>query len=195
MSRSTLTGRVEHSAVIRNSRFPAPAAPVESPEAALAFVAEVGVADATHSWAYRVGALCRFSDDHEPAGTAGRPILAAIDGEGLDQVVAVVTRWYVGTKLGAGRLVRACGGNVAECLLVAPRSVLVDYVEGELAFAFDDTGAVHAALAAYTADRLQESFDADGTRSTLRLPADRLDALQAQLRDATRDRVRLSRPQ
>lgn len=189
----TLTDRVRHEIVVKHSRFLALAAPVASPEAALAFVAEVGDPDATHNcWAYRIGGLYRSSDDGEPAGTAGRPILAAIDGQALDQVVVVVTRWYGGIKLGAGGLVRAYGGCAAECLRTASRRELIEYVECTLHFGFADTGAVHAALAAHGADKLEEQFTAAGARLQLRLPADRLHDLGEQLRDATRDRVRLA---
>lgn len=194
MSR-TLAARAEHALTIKHSRFLAQAASIDSPEAALAFIAQVGDPAATHNcWAYRIGALYRFNDDNEPAGTAGRPILAAIDGQGLDQVVAVVTRWYGGVKLGAGGLMRAYGGSAAECLRRARRTELIEYVECELAFAFADTGAVHAALGAHAATALQERFDAQGTRLSLRLPAGHLEALRNQLRDATRDRVRVDAP-
>ncbi|MGV8941662.1 MAG: IMPACT family protein [Lysobacter sp.] len=189
----TLADRVFHEAVVKHSRFLALAAPVESPEAAFAFVAEVGDPAATHNcWAYRIGDLYRSSDDGEPAGTAGRPILSAIDGQGFDQVVVVVTRWFGGIKLGAGGLVRAYGGCAAECLRTAPRRELVEFVECTLAFEFSDTGAVHDALAAHGAGKLDEQFNATGSRLKLRLPADRLEALREQLRDATRGRARLA---
>jgi hypothetical protein len=88
---ATLAGPTSHVLEVKHSRFLVHAAPVTTPEAALAFVAEVGDPAATHNcWAYRIGSEYRFNDDGEPAGTAGRPILAAIDGQGLDQVVAVV---------------------------------------------------------------------------------------------------------
>lgn len=196
MSRTTLAARAAHALTIKHSRFLAQAAPVESADAALAFVAGVADPAATHNcWAYRIGAAYRFSDDNEPAGTAGRPILAAIDGQGLDGVVAVVTRWYGGIKLGAGGLMRAYGGSAAECLRCARRSVLIDYVDCELAFVFADTGAVHAALEAHAASRIDERFDAQGTRLWVRLPGDHLPALRDQLRDATRGRVRMIAPE
>lgn len=192
--RYTLAHHVRHEIEVKHSRFLARAAPVDSPEAALSLLAEVGDAAATHNcWAYRFGGLYRSSDDGEPAGTAGRPILAAIDGQGFDQVMVVVTRWYGGIKLGAGGLVRAYGGCAAECLRAAPRRELVEFVECTLAFGFADTGVVHAALAAHGAEKLDEHFVADGSRLQLRLPADRLPALDEQLRDATRDRARLQR--
>jgi putative IMPACT (imprinted ancient) family translation regulator len=61
--------------------------------------------DASHNcFAYRLGQQYRSSDDGEPGGTAGRPILTAIEGEGLDGVCVLVTRYYGGVKLGAGAL-------------------------------------------------------------------------------------------
>lgn len=195
MNASTLAAPAEHVIEIKHSRFLARAAPVESVAAALAFLDAVADPAATHNcWAYRVGETYRSSDNGEPAGTAGRPILAAIDGQGLDQVMVVVTRWYGGIKLGAGGLVRAYGGSAAECLRLAPRQPLVEYIECTLAFGFDDTGAVHAALVAHGADKLDERFDADGAHLDLRLPVAHLDALKLHLRDATRDRVRWTEP-
>ncbi|QNP40987.1 IMPACT family protein [Lysobacter solisilvae (ex Woo and Kim 2020)] len=187
----TLAARAAHVLEVKHSRFIVHAAAVTSPDAALAFLADVADPAATHNcWAYRIGAQYRFSDDGEPAGTAGRPILAAIDGQGYDQVVAVVTRWYGGIKLGAGGLVRAYGGAAAECLRVAARQPLIAYAELRLAYPFEATGAVHAALAAFGAEKLDEDYLAEGVALRLRLPADRLAALKTQLRDATRDRVR-----
>ncbi|PYD46715.1 IMPACT family protein, partial [Novacetimonas pomaceti] len=88
---------------IRKSLFLAQAAPVSSADAALAFIAEVSDPDATHNcWAYRIGQSYRSDDDGEPGGTAGRPILQVIEGQGFDRTVVVVTRWFGGIKLGAG---------------------------------------------------------------------------------------------
>src|SRR5690606_32374138 len=124
--------------------------------------------------------------DGEPAGTAGRPILAAIDGQGFDQVAVVVTRWFGGTKLGAGGLVRAYGGCAAECLRLARRSPLVEYAEVSLQAPFEDIGAVHAALESFGAEKVREQFDASGAGFVLRLPAARVQALRVHLRDASR---------
>jgi uncharacterized YigZ family protein len=177
----------------RHSRFLARAAPAGTAEAALAFLAEVRDPAATHNcWAYRIGAAYRSSDDGEPAGPAGRPILAAIDGQGCDRVMVVVTRWYGGIKLGAGGLVRAYGGAAAECLRTAQRIPLLAMRTLQLQAGFDDLGAVHAALAGFGAEKLEESFTADGLRLRVSLPADRADALRAHLRDASRDRIRFA---
>jgi uncharacterized YigZ family protein len=188
----TLAVRASHLLEVKHSRFLALAAPVMAPDDALAFLREVATPDATHNcWAYRIGGEYRSSDDGEPAGTAGRPILAAIDGQGYDRVMVVVTRWYGGIKLGAGGLVRAYGGAAAECLRQAERLPVVAVASLELACPFDDLGTVHAALAAHQAVKREESFDESGARLAIDLPADRVDALKIQLRDATRNRVRV----
>ena len=188
----TLAAPASHAIEVKHSRFLAQATPVDAAADALAFLADIARTPATHHcWAYRIGADYRSSDDGEPAGTAGRPILAAIDGQGFDRVMVVVTRWYGGINLGAGGLVRAYGGAAAECLRTAPRRPLIAYCELVVQAGFEDTGAVHAAMAAHGAERLDEAFDADGLRIRLRLPADRADALVVQLRDATRNRARI----
>lgn len=188
----TLAGPASHAIEVKHSRFLAQATPVESPADALAFLEDLARTPATHHcWAYRIGAEYRSSDDGEPAGTAGRPILAAIEGQGFDRVMVVVTRWYGGVNLGAGGLVRAYGGAAAECLRTAPRLPLIAMRELQIQAPFEDTGAVHAALAAHGAQRLDDAFDADGLRVRVRLPADRVDALATHLRDATRNRARI----
>ncbi|MDR2889729.1 MAG: YigZ family protein [Lachnospiraceae bacterium] len=99
--------------VEKKSRFIANLAPVESEEDALRFIEEVKKKywDARHNcWAYiigRQGQLVRASDDGEPQGTAGRPILEVLGGSNLTNVVAVVTRYFGGVLLGTGGLVRA----------------------------------------------------------------------------------------
>jgi uncharacterized YigZ family protein len=191
----TLAGPASAMLEVKHSRFLARALPVEAPAAALEALARVRDPAATHNcWAFRVGQDYRSSDDGEPAGTAGRPILAAIDGQGMDGVLVVVTRWYGGIKLGAGGLVRAYGGCAAECLRLADKVERVALATLRVRFAFGDTGAVHAVIAALGVERLDERFDGEGAELALRLPADRIAALKAQLRDATRDRIRLLEP-
>jgi uncharacterized YigZ family protein len=179
--------------VVKKSRFLALAAPVETPAQAMAWLEEIADRDATHNcWAYRIGSAYRFSDDGEPGGTAGRPILSAIEGQGMDQVMVVVTRWYGGINLGAGGLVRAYGGAAAECLRSAARRELVESVEAELACDFALSGAVHGILAAVTAEKLAESFDEQGLRLRLRLPAAMYPVLAGRLRDASRGAATLT---
>ena len=116
---TTLAAPADHAEVVGGSDFLAHAERADAPEAALALLAGVRAQypDATHhAWAYRIGALYRFSDDGEPGGSAGAPILRALEGQGLDHVMVTVTRYYGGSKLGVGGLMRAYGGAAAECL-------------------------------------------------------------------------------
>ncbi|KDR96072.1 uncharacterized protein, YigZ family [Peptoclostridium litorale DSM 5388] len=99
--------------IIEKSRFIGYSKPVENEEDAIGFIEEIKQKhkDATHNvWAYTVGMsmnIQRYSDDGEPKGTAGIPVLEVIKKEDLRNVAVVVTRYFGGTKLGAGGLVRA----------------------------------------------------------------------------------------
>lgn len=186
---STLAHTAEASEDIKKSRFLCQAAPVATPEAALAFLAAVSDPQATHNcWAYRIGQQYRFSDDGEPVGTAGKPMLQAIDGQGLDQVMAVVTRWFGGIKLGAGGLMRAYGGVTAQCLRLAEKTPLLRKLEVELALPFAQLAVAKARLADYDADCLDETFDAHGAVLRLALPEARVEALAAWIANLTRGR-------
>jgi putative IMPACT (imprinted ancient) family translation regulator len=192
MSAATLAAPARHQLEAKKSRFLAQAAPVASAAEAMDWIRAGSDPDATHNcWAYRCGGDYRFSDDGEPGGSAGRPILAAIDGQGLDRVAVRVTRWYGGINLGVGGLVRAYGGAAAECLRLAPRQPLVEWVEAELACDFALASTVHALLAAHGAQKLAEGFDPDGLRLRLRLPASSFAVLAERLRDASRGTARL----
>jgi uncharacterized YigZ family protein len=187
----TLAAIASHVLEVRHSRFIVQAAPAIAPEAALAFLTQAADQAATHNcWAYRIGSEYRSSDDGEPAGTAGRPILAAIEGQGYDQVMVVVTRWFGGIKLGAGGLVRAYGGAAAECLRLAERRPLIVMRLLAIACPFEDLGHVHGALGLHHAEKLGENFDESGALLRLRIPDGYVDALKSHLRDATRNRVR-----
>ena len=173
--------------VVKKSRFIARAARVDAPDDALTFLDQVREADATHNcWAYKIGPAYRFSDDGEPGGTAGRPILSAIEGQGIDHVVVVVTRYFGGIKLGAGGLVRAYGGVAAECLRRADRVVLKQRVDVILQAPFDALGQIYPLLDRYHADKRSENFDDRGVQLALAIDEDELDAFTASLRDGTR---------
>lgn len=186
---TTLAAAARFEQEVRKSRFVANAAPVDDVDAALAFFARASVRDATHNgWAYRIGAQYRFNDDGEPSGTAGKPILAAIDGQGVDRVAVVVTRWYGGIKLGAGGLVRAYGGTAAECLRSAARVAIVELERVSVRCDFATAATLHARLADLGATKSGEAFGADGVELALDLPRANVDALVALVRDLTRGR-------
>ncbi len=114
---------------VSNSRFIATLAPVFSVDEARAFVARIKqeFADASHNVpAFVVGygnaVTAHCNDDGEPSGTAGRPMLAVLQGSGLGDAAVVVTRYFGGTKLGTGGLVRAYGDAVRAVLEIAPRA-------------------------------------------------------------------------
>lgn len=157
--------------IIKKSRFLAVALPVAREEEARATIAAHRQGDANHNcWAWRLGASYRFSDDGEPSGTAGKPILAAIDGHSIDKVVVIVTRWFGGVLLGSGGLVRAYGGTAAMCLRAAERVEMKPSVEGRVHLEFSDLALVKAKLAAFRdVQVLEEHFGATGADLVVRI--------------------------
>lgn len=189
----TLAGPNRHEQEVKRSRFIALVARADSPDEALAFLESVRDADATHNcWAYKIGELYRFSDDGEPGGSAGRPILAAIEGQGLDHAVAVVTRFFGGTKLGVGGLVRAYGGTAAECLRTAPKIEVLPEVRLDLFVPFDVMGAIYPILERYDAKKVEERYIADGLVLTVDIGEAARPAFESALRDATRGKARVT---
>ncbi len=117
---------------VNRSRFIGRCFPVESEEAALCLLGDIRKKhwDATHNcFAYRIGenAAARFSDDGEPGGTAGKPIMDVLTGRGLTNVLCVVTRYFGGILLGAGGLVRAYSKSAADAVTKAG---MVSYLPG-----------------------------------------------------------------
>lgn len=182
----TLTGHCTHEVEIKKSRFLAQAAPVETPEAALAFLDTVRHADANHDcWAYRIGQAYRFNDDGEPSGSAGKPILAAIDGQHLDGVVAVVTRWFGGIKLGIGGLIRAYGGTAAECMRLADTVPIIAKTCLTLTCGYAEWPLIKARIQPMHAEVIDEHFGAQGVCINLSLPDEHVSALHQLVADAT----------
>lgn len=186
----TLAGPAVFEEVIERSRFLARAWPIENVEAALAHVADCAREEASHHcWAYRHGQQYRFHDANEPAGTAGRPILQAIDGQGCDRVLVVVTRWFGGIKLGAGGLVRAYGGAAAECLRRAARRELVVMRGANVRVAFAAESVLRQLAAEYGGEISGEHYEAEGLHCRITLPSAHLAAFGLRLRDASRGRA------
>jgi uncharacterized YigZ family protein len=191
---STLVQRCRHQEEIRKSRFLAIAAPVASAEQAMSFLREVAEPTATHNcWAYRIGQAYRFNDDGEPGGTAGRPILQAIDGQQMDRVVVVVARWYGGIKLGAGGLVRAYGGTAAECLRRAERVPIVATARLQLHCDFTELALLKVRLKELQAEVEHEAFDTDGVELQLCLPDNQVAEAQRRISDIRRGRISAKR--
>ena len=184
---ATLAAAAQFEEYIHKSRFLARAWPIDSTDAALAHVAECEREDASHHcWAFRHGQLYRFHDANEPAGTAGRPILQAIDGQGYDRVVVVVTRWFGGIKLGAGGLVRAYGGAAAECLRRAERRELVTMQRIAISASFAFESPLRQIAHEYGGEVVDERYDANGFSCSIQLPASAGERCAQRLRDASR---------
>jgi uncharacterized YigZ family protein len=185
----TLSDFCEYREEIRKSRFITFAAPISSPADAQAFLERHSDLNASHNcWAWKLGDQYCSNDDGEPGGTAGRPILQAIEGQDVDNVVVVVTRWFGGIKLGAGGLVRAYGGTAAECLRLAPRAPIVAMARLGLHCDFAELALLKARLKELQAEVEQETFGIDGVDLQLCLPDSRVAEAQARINDVSRGR-------
>ncbi|MEM7160020.1 MAG: YigZ family protein [Myxococcota bacterium] len=183
---------------IKGSRFLATVGPVSTEAEARAFVQGIAaeMPDATHHcWALRLArpSVERAVDDGEPGGSAGRPILAALTGRDVVDACVVVTRYYGGTKLGVGGLVRAYGGAAAAALDAAE---LVERVETEtwrLRCTYEDGPGVERALARLSITPGDAEYG-EAIRRTIEVPVATADAVLTALRDATSGRIEIERP-
>lgn len=188
----TLLGPCDYREEIRKSRFIALAAPVTHAAEAHAFIAAHSDASASHNcWAWQVGQQYRFSDDGEPSGTAGRPILAAIEAQDCDQVAVLVIRWYGGIQLGTGGLARAYGGSANKCLQAAPRLELIAREHYRCQCLFAELPLLNARLADLDCLLEKQTFDATGAELQLAVPAQRKAELQKLLANISRGRIEL----
>lgn len=186
----TLASTASYAEDIRKSRFLCLAAPIASEAEAQTFLAAHRDASAGHNcWAWKLGAQYRFSDDGEPGGTAGRPMLAAIEGQDMDRVVVLVSRWFGGIKLGTGGLARAYGGCAAKCLQDAARIELVASTRLGFACAFAEHALLKARVLALGASIEDEAYGAEGVEVRLSLPSARVEELQRLLGDLSRGRI------
>lgn len=182
--------RVEET--IRRSRFITTVARAESGEEARAFIDEVRseFGDATHNcWAFAVGppgatADVGMSDDGEPHGTAGRPMLEALLHSGLGEVAAVVTRYYGGVKLGKGGLQRAYSGGVQLALESLPRAERVRRVSVWVALDYPARDPVARAAGDLDARILDEEYGAE-VRLKVAVPDAALDDFRRMVAELT----------
>src|SRR5689334_23325152 len=183
--------------VIKKSRFVAVASPIASESAAKTFIAAHSDPTANHNcWAWRVGQVYRFSDDGEPSGTAGKPILQAIDRLDLDNVAVVVIRWFGGVLLGSGGLIRAYGGTAAACLRTAPRVEIVPVQEASIFVSFSDLALVKARLSTASGVQIRhESFTEAGVTITADLPDANAEHITRMITDVTSGRASITRKQ
>ena len=193
----TITGDVQFEQEIKKSRFRAAAGPVATEEDARRFIAACSSQDAGHNcWAFRIGDVHRFSDDGEPGGTAGRPILQAIEGQDMDRVAVVVSRWFGGVLLGTGGLVRAYGGTASACLRSAERQPIVTYSTLSVTCAFADEARIRSGLGAFPGALVETmGFTPDGVQLQIRLPSEQSDDAVRMVTDISRGQAKIERDQ
>ncbi len=175
----------EHVIVRGNSRFIAAAGFAETVATAREFinVRRRLYPDASHHvYAFRAGYGSSIqegmSDDGEPSGTSGPPIMAVLRGSNLGDIVIVVTRYFGGTKLGTGGLVKAYGDAAKEILAVLPTKQKIEYSTFELIISYAFYGTATREIAAYEGKIVSENF-AENIILTVSLPADKGDAFSS----------------
>ena len=168
----TVFSPCEKEKIIEKSRFITYCAHAESEEEARAFLAGIRSKHtlATHvCYAFiadKAGNLQRFSDDGEPQGTAGVPMLEVLKNKGLYETAVAVVRYFGGVKLGAGGLVRAYSSSVAECLDEADIRVLQTCVEYTVCVEYTGIDAVQKYISTHTCSLLSIDY---GERVHLRI--------------------------
>lgn len=190
--------RVEES--IQRSRFITTLARAPDADAAHAFVATVRdeFPDATHhSWAFVAGppgstAHIGMSDDGEPHGTAGRPMLTALLHADVGDVVAVCARYFGGVKLGTGGLSRAYSGGVVRALESLPMEEKVERVPVDLEIGYPEVDAVQRLIEDMELVVIVEEYGAV-VRYRLGVPVSGLDEVRRRVADITRGEARVSR--
>jgi len=186
----TLKDPASFEETIKKSRFIAHAARVTSQAESLDFYKSVTDPQPTHNcWAWRINFQVRSSDDGEPSGTAGRPMLNVIERRKLENVMVVVTRYFGGIKLGVGGLVRAYSGSTAKCLDRAGIIELFPMSEYTIKAGFEWTSSVHALLVQFSAEKLEETYDTKGMVLKIRCRKADYGKLASGLRDASRGQV------
>jgi uncharacterized YigZ family protein len=175
--------------VVVNSRFIATLAPVFSIDEARTFMARIKkeFEDATHNVpVYIIGGgntvTEYFSDDGEPSGTAGKPALAVLRGSGLGDAALVITRYFGGTLLGTGGLVKAYTESAQSVVNAVGRGQRVPVHMALLAIPYNLLERVRLVVTRQRGEVLGEDFGADVTL-TLRVPVDSFEAFQNDLRE------------
>ncbi len=186
----TLNSSASFEETIKKSRFIGHVAGVSSQAESLDFYESVIDPQATHNcWAWRINFQVRSSDDGEPSGTAGRPMLNVIEHRDLENVMVVVTRYFGGIKLGVGGLVRAYSGTTAKCLDKAGVIELFPMAEYTIKAGFQWASSVHGLLDQFSAEKVAESYDNDGLVLRFRCREANFGKLAAGLRDASRGQI------
>ncbi|WP_321368441.1 YigZ family protein [uncultured Desulfuromusa sp.] len=183
---------------VKHSRFITTIAATDTPEAALSFISAIKqeFPDATHNcWAYLIGPpgstdRIGLSDDGEPHGVAGKPMLTTIQHSGLGDITAVVTRYFGGTKLGKGGMVKAYTLAVKTALEQLKVTEKIDWVELSLHFDYQYLGHIERLLPNFEVVLKEKQF-AEKINLLLMLPEENYSDLYTQLTDLTSGQIEL----
>lgn len=187
----TIASLVSFEEEIKKSRFQAFAMPVESEQDIKDFLEAYRDTTTTHQcWAWKIGHNVRFNDDGEPSGTAGRPILATIEGNELTNVLVLVNRWYGGIKLGTGGLVRAYGGCAGQCLILAEKIELIEKKKVSFRCNFSEWAIFQYELNQQQID-YQEDYTAEGVEVIAQMQKHQIEPFALKIQDVSRGREAL----
>lgn len=183
----------------KNSRFIGTAAPARNVEEAKAYIASIRTRfpDASHHcYAFAAGfgatVVHGMSDDGEPSGTAGRPMLAVVQGAGLGDVVVVATRYFGGTKLGTGGLVKAYTETAQAALAAVERVDKIETIGVLIELGYEAYEVCKRHIEALGAQIEAEDFGAN-VELMLRMDEEYFDELVTTLKDATSGRAQIAR--
>ncbi len=191
-----LDGDYEYQEEIKKSRFITYVAATKGRAAAEAFVREIKQkhADARHNcWAFVAGRPgdgrdYGFSDDGEPSGTAGKPILNTLIGSGIGEITVVVTRYYGGIKLGTGGLVRAYAGGLQTLLKEVKTKTCVIYAQIKLTCDYSQISVIERLLPVYNSHLSHIDYQAK-VEMTIDADASMIEALILAIKNETNGQV------
>ena len=187
----TIASLVSFEEEIKKSRFQAFATPVESEQDVKDFLEAYRDTTTTHQcWAWKIGHNVRFNDDGEPSGTAGRPILASIEGNELTNILVLVNRWYGGIKLGTGGLVRAYGGCAGQCLVLVEKIELIEKKKVFFRCSFSEWAIFQYELNQQQID-YQEDYTAEGVEVIAQMQKHQIEPFALKIQDISRGREAL----
>ena len=186
---------------VERSRFITSIEPVSSPEDVLAFIARIKqeFPDANHNcWAYLIGPpgssdRIGLSDDGEPHGAAGKPMLTVLQHGGIGDIAVVVTRYFGGIKLGKGGMVKAYTRAIQTALEQLEPAEKIDWAELALSFDYAQLNGIERLLPDFEAEIVARQF-AEQIRLQLKLPAEQEEPLRNQLTNLTAGKIIFQQP-
>jgi uncharacterized YigZ family protein len=184
---------------VKHSRFIATIEPTNTPEAALAFISRIKqeFPDATHNcWAYLIGPpgstdRIGLSDDGEPHGVAGKPMLTTIQHSGIGDISVVVTRYFGGTKLGMGGMVKAYTLAVKTALEQLTVTEKINWIQLSIRVGYPLLESIERLLPEFEAELLDKQFT-DQICLNLKLPEENLILCKTRLTDLSSGRIEFS---